>query len=386
MQNEYERFSVLHAVDIWLEQTQTWIFSQIVHLPPHIKNHVVCEFTKNLDQFALTNIHSFETARFWRNIYDRGLRKLGVRRHLGFVTAVGRTTAARILHSHFGPVAWTNIEPARTLGLKHIVTFYGYDVSQVPRSDPRWQARYAQLFETADLVLCEGPYMAGSIVALGCPPSKVEVHHLGVALANLPFQPRFWRPGEPLKILIAASFREKKGIPYGLQALGRLQSELELEVTIIGDGGSQEKQKILDTIAQSGLGGKVRMLGIQPHGTLLQEAYRNHIYLAPSVTARSGDTEGGAPVTIIELAATGMPVVSTRHCDIPEVIQDGVGGLLAQERDVEGLVAHLRWLVANPDQWHAMVLRARAHVEQGFAARTQGLRLGQIYSRVTEAR
>jgi len=75
------------------------------------------------------------------------------------------------------------------------------------------------------------------------------------------------------------------------------------------------------------------MLGFQPHAILFEEAYKNHIFLSPSVTALDGDTEGGAPVTIIEMAATGMPIISTKHCDIPEVIKDGVTGFLANERD-----------------------------------------------------
>ena len=64
---------------------------------------------------------------------------------------------------------------------------------------------------------------------------------------------------------------------------------------------------------------------------------KHDVFLAPSVTASNGDTEGGAPVAIIEMAASGMPIVSTRHCDIPSVVLDGVTGLLAAERDSEGL-------------------------------------------------
>ena len=112
----------------------------------------------------------------------------------------------------------------------------------------------------------------------------------------------------PLRVLIAGSFREKKGIPYALEALGRLQQEIPLEITIIGDAserGEAEKLQILDTIKTHNLWPKTRMLGYQPHAILLEEAYRHHIFLSPSVTASDGDTEGGLPVSIIEMAATG---------------------------------------------------------------------------------
>ena len=69
----------------------------------------------------------------------------------------------------------------------------------------------------------------------------------------------------------------------------------------------------------------------------------------------------------------------TFHCDIPEVIQDGVTGLLAKERDVDGLVDRLRWLVNNPDGWLPMLQRARSRMESEFAAEIQGRHLGEIY-------
>ena len=156
--------------------------------------------------------------------------------------------------------------------LKHIVTFYGYDVNCLPQIDRRWLTRYRDLFEQIDLVLCEGPHMGECIVKLGCPPEKVVVHHLGVKVNEIAYQPRVWKKDEPLGILMAASFVEKKGFTYGLEALGIIQNEIPLEITIIGDAqkGSKlrqnhsqiEKEKILATIANHQL--KVRLLGYQP--------------------------------------------------------------------------------------------------------------------------
>ena len=89
--------------------------------------------------------------------------------------------------------------------------------------------------------------------------------------------------------------------------------------------------------------------------------------------------KGGAPVSIIEMAATGMPIVSTNHCDIPEVILDGVTGLLAEERDVSGLVTHLQHLVKYPEQWLDMVKAGRNHLEAEYDVQIQSARLAAIY-------
>ncbi len=377
-----DKLTVIHSVRCWLPQTETWLYNQVLSLPEEVQNHIVCENTENLDQFTLPNIHALRDHSRIRYAWGSTLRRLWVRRHIGFLLRTARKVRARLLHSHFGNIGWANLPVARKAGLRHVVTFYGRDVSCLPVINWRYRSRYRKLFAQVDRVLCEGPHMAGRIVELGCPESKVRVHRLGIRVDHIAFKPRHWRPGTPLRILIMSSFTEKKGIPYALEALALLQRELPLEITLIGDAGGvlmKEKKIILETVARTGLSSRIRMLGFLPHEATFEEAYRHHIFLSPSVTAADGDTEGGAPVSIIEMAATGMIVVSTAHCDIPQVIEDGVSGLLASERDPEGLARHLRWLAAHPDAWEGMTAHARAHIEAKFDARTQGQRLWELY-------
>ncbi|MEB3215437.1 MAG: glycosyltransferase [Nostocales cyanobacterium 94392] len=383
-----KKIKVIHSYPIWLPQTQTWMYNQVRYLTDDIESHIVCERTDNLDQFWLPNIHCLnDHAPKWRSFWDKGLRKLKLRRHLGFLVEVAKSEEASILHSHFGQVGWANLEAARQSGLKHIVTFYGEDVNCYPQN-PLWHKRFQQLFDEVNLILCEGSFMAQCIVNLGCPAEKVKVHHLGVNLEQIKFKPRVWNPNETLRVLIAASFREKKGIPYGLEALGKLQQKVHLEITIIGDARSgdkisqAEKKRILETIDKFDLCSKTRLLGYQPHKNFCEQAYKNHVFLSPSVTAEDGDTEGGAPVSIIENIATGMPVISTTHCDIPEVSKNSVQNLLAPERDVDGLVAMFNWLINYPDQWKKMLEAGREYLEQEYDARKQGQRLANIYQSI----
>lgn len=222
--------------------------------------------------------------------------------------------------------------------------------------------------------------MVRELIQLGCPPEKASLHRLGVEVDTIRFQTRSWNRNEPYRVLIAGSFREKKGIPYALEALGRLRHETPLEVTVIGDAGSAaEKSRILEIIARQGLTDCVKLLGFQPHRVFFEESYRHHLFLSPSVTAASGDTEGGAPVSLIEMVATGIPVVSSFHCDIPEVVLHGQTGWLAPERDVDGLVAAIRQWLANPDRWDSMVRAGREHVERNYASTTQAELLSGLY-------
>jgi colanic acid/amylovoran biosynthesis glycosyltransferase len=271
---------------------------------------------------------------------------------------------------------------------KHVVTFYGYDVNRLPVSEVVWRERYRALFANVDCVLCEGPYMASQIAQLGCPTEKLRVHPLGVETRKIRFQPRRWCPGTKLRVMIAATFTEKKGIPDALAALALLKEQLPLEITIIGDArpyhpaDQREKERILSAIKQYRLTSRVRLLGYQPHQIVFEEAYRHHIFLSPSITASDGDTEGGAPASIIEMAATGMPVIGTRHCDIPSVVHHGSTGFLADEGDVETLAAYVRMLAYRLDLWEPIVRRGREHIERNFDASLQGARLASIYESI----
>lgn len=389
-----QRMIVIHNYITWLHLTENWIYTQVRYLSERVEKHIVCKSTKNLDQFGLPNIHCLADIPTWTymSVVAHGLYKLRLRFRCqtAFLLWIAKQKKATIMHSHFGYTGWRYAEAAKRAGLKHVVTFYGVDVSRLPKENPVWLKRYRKMFSSVDCVLCEGPHMANSIIGLGCSKRKVRVHHLGVRVDEIPFRTRQWKPTEPLRILIAASFREKKGIPYALKALGLLKKDLPLEITIIGDAGQKpeeqaEKRRIMATVEEYSLSSNVRFLGYQPFSVMLEEAYNHHIFLSPSITTGNGDTEGGAPVSIIEMAASGMPVISTRHCDIPEVIQDGVTGLLAEERDVEGLVEHLQWLINQPDKWGPLVKAARRRIETQFDAQTQGEKLAAIYEKILES-
>jgi colanic acid/amylovoran biosynthesis glycosyltransferase len=349
--------------------------------------HVVCQFTENLGQFAVPNIHCLADEPKGRQFWDRGLRRLRLRRHLGYLLHMGRRTGAQIVHSHFGNVGWSNLDAVRKLGAKHVVRFYGLDVNKLLQQYPVFHKRYHRLFHEADLFLCEGSHMARRIVALGGPEHKVKVQHLGVDVERIEFKPRQWQAGEPLRVLIAASFREKKGIPYAIEAVGLLRKDIPIELTIIGDAGKdeasyKEKQKILVVLDRTGLRPFTRLLGYQSHARMLEEAYQHHVFLHPSLTAQDGDDEGGAPVCITEMLATGMPVVSTNHCDIPEVMGPALNHLLAPERDSQALLGCMQKLIGAPEEWETLGNEGRQRIVSEFNRSTMGIRLFEAYKNV----
>jgi colanic acid/amylovoran biosynthesis glycosyltransferase len=152
---------------------------------------------------------------------------------------------------------------------------------------------------------------------------------------------------------------------------------------LIGDG--ELRPRIEALVQELGIADEVLFLGAQPHVRFREELLRCHLFLSPSVTAADGDTEGGAPVGIIEARATGMPVVATTHADIPEVICHGKTGWLAPERDVAELTSHLAGLLSQPETWPAMGERGHRHIEAQYNLSVQAQRLESIYDELMGA-
>ncbi len=377
---------ILHYCYEWLPPTENWIYNQIFFLPPSLEPHVVCEKMSHWDLFPVAHFHCFEHLPRWYQATDKFIRKIGLRHHLRFLVQIAKTHRGAILHSHFGSAGWSNLGAARAAHLRHVVTFYGIDVNHLLRINPRWHQRYQDLFSQADGFLCEGPHMGKCLEKLGCPPSKIQIHHLGVDLSKLKCLPRSWESG-PLRILIAATFKEKKGICYALDALGTVKKQIPIAVTLVGEATAEarsllEKERIKEAIRRNGLKDCLQWRGALAYAKLIEEAYGHHIFLSPSVTAEDGDTEGGAPVTLIDLSATGMPIVSTWHCDIPEVVLNGKTGYLVPERNANSLSEAIMQLADNSREWKTMGQRGRLHIEKNFDAVQQGVRLGAYYFQI----
>jgi colanic acid/amylovoran biosynthesis glycosyltransferase len=368
---------------IYLPLTNTWIYGQIANLRRY--RPIVFTFkTDNLDLFPTEEIYAlYEDTGRLSFFFNRAVNKVtGMYPYFFFRLKKERPA---VIHVHFGPAGYMFLPFKRWFRIPMVTSFYGYDMSMLPEQNPSWKLRYRQLFEEGDLFLVEGNHMRQGLIELGCPADKVRVQHLGVDLNRIPFIPRHLRVGEPVRVLIAASFREKKGIPYAVEAFARIRARHpKIELTIIGESEGVpaeelEKRKILEMVEQFHLHDAVCFMGYQPHHELLRQALRHHIFISPSIRASDGDIEGGAPVVIEEMSASGMPILSTQHCDIPEVVLDGESGFLVPEHDTDALTERLEFLVSNPGQWRTMGQNGREHIARNFCATIQAARLESLY-------
>lgn len=376
--------TVAHLVSTYLFRTGSWIYNQIVGLSRY-SPIVLCFRSENLGIFPLDSVYALYDLSLVRRFGNKVLHR--IIGYYPFFRRIIRREAVQLIHAHFGPTGYHALPLAQACGLPLITTFYGYDLSRLPRKDPQWRSRYRHLFAKGALFLVEGSHMRQQLIELGCPPEKAVIQHLGVDLDKLRFQPRKPDPDGTVRVLVAGTFTEKKGIPYAVEAFARVRQEHDnVRLTVIGDARDRPdeqaiKQQLQNIVAQYGVEDSVTFMGYQPYPVLVEQLYQHHILVAPSVQAQDGDNEGGAPVTIIEALATGMPVLSTTHCDIPEVVLDDRSGYLVPERDVDSLADRLSQLVMHPERWSQMGCAGRRHVESEYDVVKQAFKLEHIYSR-----
>lgn len=393
MRDRADRVAAHYKAGSYLPLTEGWIHGQVGRLERY-EPVVWCHWRENQDVYPVPRTRDMglgpEAGRLWYKLNWHSYLRLKFYPPMAWYLWRDRPC---LIHAHFGPAGYDALRLARLARVPLVTSFYGFDLDSLPSRWPKWSRRYRDLFTHGDLFLAEGAHMRDRLIGMGCPEERVLVKHLGADLERLPFQPRRLEEDGEVRVLLAASFREKKGVPLAVEALGlAVQSDpgMKIRLTIIGDARPDnpaelaEKSRLIELVREYRLEDRVDLLGYRPYSTFLEQLYASHIFMAPSRTASDGDCEGGAPVSLIEASASGMPIISTFHCDIPEVVMDGNSGFLVREGDVEALAERLAFMVRDPGLWEKMGAAGRRHMEEQFDQERQARKLEDIYDHLTK--
>jgi colanic acid/amylovoran biosynthesis glycosyltransferase len=263
---------------------------------------------------------------------------------------------------------------------KIVVAFHGNDMSRYLQL--HGDRVYDYLFERADLLQPISQYWEKKLLALGCKPDKILVHHMGIDCNQfMPVEPKN-ATAQTILIVSVARLVEKKGLSDGIKAIAQLliqYPQLKLQYHLVGDGVL--KKELAQQIKQLKLEKQVKLLGWKEQQEVQAIMAQTDIILAPSVTSPTGDCEG-IPVSLMEAMAQAIPVVSTKHSGIPELVEDGVTGYLVEEKEVAALTERLDNLTRDADLRHNMGQAGRKKVMTEFNIELLCDRLSQIYQQL----
>lgn len=370
----------VHYAREYLAQTTTWIYGQIKH-NTNYKPIVLSNKIMNLDQFPCSDIYSLKSdLQKWHQYGNKiGYFFTG---YYPYFRKQAEKHHPDIIHAHFGNIGYKAISLSKKLNVPLITTFYGYDASTLALKK-KYQKRFKELFMEGSLFLAEGNYLRKTLIGLGCPEEKAKVFHLGVEVENYPFRKRIINESQPVKLLFAARLIEKKGANYAILAFNEAKKIYpNIKLKMIGEG--PEKDTIAALIEKLSLQDEIELHGYTNYQQFIRELTEADIFIQPSVSASDGNTEGGSPVSLIDAQATGIPVLSTYHADIPEVVLHKKTGLLAPERDYITLADNLLTLLENPGLMVEYGIQGRKHIEENYNVKTQGEILSRIYDEVCQ--
>jgi len=281
-----------------------------------------------------------------------------------------------VVHCHYGNIGVRYRVASRLWRAPLLVSFYGYDCSSYPRA--HGSQVYQSLFRDADAVAVLSDHMGAQLGRLGCPQDLLRRVPLAIDSTICDHSTPQQASRSAFRVLTVARLTEKKGIEYALRALARLIGDYpDLEYHVIGAGPLLPAMKEL--AASLGLQRNVQFLGAQTLDVVRDELRDAHVFLLPSVTATDGDQEG-TPTAIIEAAYCGLPVVSTLHSGIPELVRDGESGFLVPERDVDALAERLGVLLRAPDLRSKMGAAGRRYAEATHTTAAVAERLERVYA------
>jgi colanic acid/amylovoran/stewartan biosynthesis glycosyltransferase WcaL/AmsK/CpsK len=268
-----------------------------------------------------------------------------------------------VIHCQFGTLGLLALELKKLGAIDGalVTSFRGYDLTKVLRNKP---AYYDELFGNGAFFLPVSKSLANKLLVAGCPPDRIRILHSGIDCSSFRFTERCKPREEAVRLLGIGRFVEKKGWCDAIEAVvNARKSGRDIHFTIVGDG--ELREQIEGKISACQVEDAVTLTGWRDHNEIMQLLDKAHILIAPSITAGDGDQEG-IPNVLKEAMATGLPVLSTWHSGIPELVEDGVSGYLVPERDVDALSDRLISLCDHPERWAEMGRNARNKVEAEF--------------------
>lgn len=382
---------VAHLCKAFSKRSETFIYDYVTELERQgVDNHVVAHQRVNQSERPFEKVTVVPWPSVWnpRRIWHRVLEVLGLDGGLstswrewwsGAEAALSRIEPD-VLHAHFGRPAVKAMSIAEALGRPLVVTFYGYDISQLPRKE-RWRRAYQTLWREAEAIIVLSEDMKRQAVRLGAPPEDVHVVHLARDLSDFSYRPP---QGAVSDWISVGRLTEKKG---HLDAIRGVQKETDreggLRLRIVGDG--PQRGELEQYIRAEDLEDTVELLGSRPNAEVARLLRDADAFLLCSKTAASGDREG-TPTVLIEAQAVGLPCVSTRHAGIPEMIPGANHQFLAPEGDVDAIAECIRQVRACSEAERRRVAEAgREMVETSFSLEREAQKLQSLYRKVLKS-
>lgn len=298
------------------------------------------------------------------------------RKYASRLASIVERVAPDVIHCQFGYEALKLMQnlPAG-LNIPIIIHFHGYDASEMLHKSSYIRELKLMLEKhQRTSIVTVSDFMMNSLKEKGIASEQSFVHRCGIDTDKFSFEAKAAR--EVKVFLQVSSLSKKKGHDYTIVAISKLIEQhphLREKLRFVFTGNGDRLSELQNKAAEYGIADILSFVGnksVEEVSTLLKEA---DYFIHPSITASNGDQEG-IPTAIMEAMAVGLPIISTWHAGIPELVEHGVNGLLSHEKDVDGLASNLYEILG----WQRLEIN-RQKVQDEYQLEDHNRRLEAIY-------
>jgi colanic acid/amylovoran biosynthesis glycosyltransferase len=220
-----------------------------------------------------------------------------------------------------------------------VVHFHGYDASMfdvVSRSNS-----YKEVFAYASKVIAVSRKMEQMLLDMGCSREKLVYNVYGPQIEFEAVVPTF----KNKQFIGIGRFTDKKAPYYTILAFKEvIKKHPDAKLLLAGDGLLFNSCQNL--IKHYNLDDNVKLLGVIKPEEFRELLKVSLAFVQHSIRASNGDMEG-TPLAILEASIAGLPVISTMHAGIPDVIIHEQTGFLSEEHDIKKMASHMLCLLDN---------------------------------------
>ncbi len=292
------------------------------------------------------------------------------------ILAIIRHEKPDVLHLNSSKIGGLGALAGRLCGVKRIIfTAHGWEFN-APR--PSWQKPFIRFFSLLSVFLAHHTIAISEDIRCYVPRmllKKTTVIHNGInPVATLPqdevgqfFKERGVPLDRPL-IGTLAELHPVKGLRYAIEAIAHLRENgTKAALVVMGEG--DERGALEQLIRERNLEDSVFLLGFVPDAPRYLSAFT--IFTLPSLSE-------GLSYALLEAGSAGLPVAATRVGGIPEVIEDGVNGILIPPQNSTALAEAFRILLSDDEQRYGSALRER--VQTHFSLEKMLTKIVELYT------
>jgi glycosyltransferase involved in cell wall biosynthesis len=270
--------------------------------------------------------------------------------------------------AEYGTSAVATLKVVSYLKLPLVVHFHGSDASikQVLKSN---EESYKMVFAYASKIIVVSEKMKSVLLGLGCPENKLILSYYGPNEKFLDCNPNF----HSQSFVAVGRFVEKKAPHLTILSFRKIAHDFpSSRLIMIGEG---ELLPICQQLVHAlNLSEQVEFKMIQTPDQIENIFDDSIAFVQHSIEASNGDSEG-TPVAVLEAQAAALPVISTLHGGIPDVVVNGETGLLTDEKNVEGMARNMHRILDEKGLAKKLGEAGRKRVKKYF---TQKKHLQQV--------